>query len=350
MNKYPELYSAMEEMALQDALYRPGSFWENASTEIVKELENSGMENFRLLETALGFFVPTYGLPGNCFTPEITNGLLDHLKNNFPGALKPALSLEQFLSGRSAALADYRVLLAGDIPGALPHLQRFSESSFGNPIEQFEFDGKKFSRSSLNYLLGLTMLKKHLHGEIPKTVLEIGGGFGTLGEVMLSSGIEGIRYIDIDIPPVSFVAQEYLISLLGNDKVSTYRKTKDKSVIEIDRLPECSVLCSWQIEKLQGRADLFVNFISFQEMEPDIVQNYLYHVSRLETKWILLRNIREGKNVRRHEDEAGVRIPVFGDDYAKMLPGYELVERNVIPYGFRTVDNFNSELFLFRRK
>ena len=42
--------------------------------------------------------------------------------------------------------------------------------------------------------------------------------------------------------------------------------------------------------------------------------------------------------------------PILGDDYLAMLPGYELVERNVLPFGYRTVDGYHSELLLLRRK
>jgi hypothetical protein len=126
-------------------------------------------------------------------------------------------------------------------------------------------------------------------------------------------------------------------------------QTANKNIIEINALPKISVLCSWQIEKIVGQIDLFVNFISFQEMEPHTVKNYLNHVMRLGARWILLRNMKEGKNIR-NNDSVGVVTPILGDDYLSMLPGYELIERNVIPYGYQTVDNFNSELILLKLK
>jgi hypothetical protein len=196
-------------------------------------------------------------------------------------------------------------------------------------------------------LLGLSLLKKHLNGDPPRTVLEIGGGFGTLGEVLGNTGIGGQRYIDIDIPPTSFVAQHYLSEVFGKDNVATFAQTSSMSSIEIDNLPQNAVLCSWQIERLKGQVDLFVNFISFQEMEPHIVRNYLSHVTRLEARWILLRNMREGKQLR-NNGMVGVETPIFGEDYIAMLPDYELVERNVIPFGYQTVDGFHSELLLLK--
>ena len=348
-HNYPELAQAREAMLEQSELYRPTVFWGEASSRIVSELESNGIERFRSLSTALGFFVPTYGIPGGGFSAEQVWGLRGWLKGEYPKDAKPQLALNQFLSGQISALADYRVLQAADDPNCLPYLHTFSESTVGEPVEQFEFAGRRFSRSSLNYLLGLALLKKHLNGDVPRTVLEIGGGFGTLGEVLGSAGIDDLHYIDIDIPPTSFVAQHYLSEVFGKEYVSTYAQTAHSNSIDIDSLPRASVFCSWQIEMLRGQVDLFVNFISFQEMEPCIVKNYLDHVTRLGARWILLRNMREGKQLRK-DDWVGVDTPVFGEDYLAMLPGYELVEKNVIPFGYRTVDGFHSELLLLKHK
>src|SRR6266566_4011043 len=348
-DKYPELTRAREDMCAQSELYRPTVFWDEASSRIVDEIREHGVESFRSLPEPLGFFVPTYGIPGNGFSREQLDSLLGCLRRDFPDATKAELALTQFLRGEMSALADYRALVAADETRVKPYLHAFSENVAGAPVEHFEFDGRRFSRSSLNYLLGLALLKKHLAGDVPRTVLEIGGGFGTLGEVLSTSGVDDLRYIDVDIPPTSFVAQYYLSTVLGPNRVATYAQTRDRASIPISSLPLASVLCSWQIERLTGRIDLFVNFISFQEMEPHIVRNYLGHVARLGAHWVLLRNLREGKQRRTH-GWLGVDRPTLGDDYLAMVPGYELVERNVVPFGYRTVDNFHSELLLLRRK
>ena len=347
--EYAELALALEAMKTQSQLYRPKVFWEEASCRIVAELLSDGIDRFRSLKTALSFFVPTYGTPGGGLSVDQVKGLRDWLKAEYPKDVKSKLAVNHFLSGYMSALADFRVLSAADDASRLPYLHRFSESKFGEPVEHFDFDGHYYSRSSLNYLLGLALLKKHLNGDVPRTVLEIGGGYGTLGEVLGNAGIVGLRYIDIDIPPTSFVAQHYLSEVFGKDHVATFAQTYSMNSIDIDSLPQNAVFCSWQLEKLQGKVDLFVNFISFQEMEPPVVKNYLTHVKRLGARWILLRNMREGKQLR-NNDRVGVDVPILGDDYLTMLPEYELVERNVIPFGYQTMDGFHSELLLLRLK
>jgi putative sugar O-methyltransferase len=349
MHSYPELAAAQRDLQAQDALFRPTSFWAQASQRIADELCIEGVENFRRLPTPLSYFVPTYGPPTLGLSQEQVERLSNVLANEYPTGKKAQLALHAYLSGHLNALADYRVLLAADDQSRLPHLHSFSESSAGNPIEQFEFDGRRFSRSSLNYLLGLSLLKKHLGGDSIRTVLEIGGGFGTLGEILAQSNIPNVRYIDIDIPPTQFVAERYLAEVLSKEQVATYTDMADRNEISIDSLPTASVFCSWQIERLQGQVDLFVNFISFQEMEPPVVENYLNNVKRLGARWILLRNMREGKQ-KRSEHSAGVEVPIKRDDYLAMLSEYELVEASVHPFGFQTVDGFNSELMLLKQK
>jgi hypothetical protein len=81
-----------------------------------------------------------------------------------------------------------------------------------------------------------------------------------------------------------------------------------------------------------------------------VVANYLKHVMRLNTRWVLLRNLREGKQLSSGPGFVGVENPIKSDDYLSMLPGYELAERNVLPFGYRTVDGFHSELLLLKRR
>ena len=349
MYNYPELDKARAAMLEQNPLYRPTSFWDQASAKIVSELCADGVENFRRLPSALGYFVPSYGPPTIGISKVQVERLGEVLSIEHVASKKSQLALEYLLSGRQHALSDYRVLIAADNPRLMPYLHTFSESNFGNPLEVMEFEGKKFSRSSLNYLLGLALLKKHLGHTPPKTILEIGGGFGTLGEVLAQSGIEEMRYIDIDIPPTQFVAEHYLKAVIGDEHVASFTSTETLEQIQIASLPTASVLCSWQIEKLIGKVDLFVNFISFQEMEPEVVRNYLHHVKRLGTEWVLLRNMREGKQ-QKTANSVGVETPIKSNDYVAMLPEYELVEANVHPFGYQTVDGYHSELLLFRKK
>lgn len=342
-----ECQKLMKVLQVQDPLYQPGSFWKDASKDMLDELFQYGIASFRSLKTSQSFFVPSYGFPGNILT-EAQIDALEKALNDSDASNKQINTLKQFLSGYNTALADYRVLLASEYQSKKEiNLLKFSESSVGQPKEQFEFDGNRYSRSALNYLLGLSFLKKHTDLSNIKSVLEIGGGFGTLGEI-INQVMPEAKYIDIDIPPTLCCATYYLQEMVGEDRVSRAEDVENLEEIHIDRLNQVSVLPSWKIEQLEGKIDLFVNFISFQEMEPDIVTNYLNQVTRLNADWIMLRNMREGKQLRT-EHSIGVDNPIYSEDYVKMLPNYRLVENNVWPYGFKTVDDYHSEIMLFKK-
>jgi putative sugar O-methyltransferase len=329
-------------------LYKPGSYWIKATENLVESITKVGLDDFRDDMMMSKFFVPKYGPPTNSFEEKIIKQLID-ITDSFNDNKKSA-AIRQFLTGYDHALSDYRVFLASNVDTKAPYLSKFSESKIGNPNEHFHFDGNNYSRSSLNYLLGLCFLKKHLMVEDDiKVVLEIGGGFGSLGEIL--SYTEGVKYIDLDIFPTSYVAHNYLTKLFGQQQVNLFDQFNN-SEIKIEELKRFSVLHNYQLPHIIGKIDLFVNFISFQEMEPDIVQNYLDHVKRLMPKWILLRNIREGKEVKNFEnDSAGVKVPIKTSDYLKMLDDqYKCIDTNVFPFGYRTVDGYHSELCLFKKK
>ena len=78
------------------------------------------------------------------------------------------------------ALADYRTFIASNSLGDNLDLLTFSESDVGSPQEHFKFNGNYFS--SFAKLSFVKLLKKVAPHFVPRKVLEIGGGFGTLGK------------------------------------------------------------------------------------------------------------------------------------------------------------------------
>jgi putative sugar O-methyltransferase len=342
----------LDDMKLADELYHPTNFWEHGGSLIQEEILKFGVENFRSLPRCLDFFVPSYSYPGYHNNPGSYSSLNEALEGLQLSHHKYDLLLNQFLSGQMQALNDYRVYLASDIDKH-PYIDKVSESCIGKPVEQFTFDGRCFSRSFLNYLLGLSFLKRTCNTKDIHTVLEIGGGFGSLCEILLGDKRNDSFCIDVDIVPTIFVATYYLQQLFGEENVGDYATLRNEDILHIEQLQKkykAVVINSWQLPKLRGEIDLFVNFISFQEMEPDVVKNYLKNVERLGAKFVLSRNIREGKERAEDVNSPGVITPIKSDDYDKFLPNYHLLGINTIPFGCQTVDGFHSELKVYAKK
>jgi putative sugar O-methyltransferase len=90
-----------------------------------------------------------------------------------------------------------------------------------------------------------------------------------------------IGYIDDDIPLTCLFADYHLAKALPDVGVVPSTDSAIADVLRIADMAPVLVLPNWQMEALEGKIDLFVNFISFQEMEPAMVRNYLRHVARL---------------------------------------------------------------------
>jgi putative sugar O-methyltransferase len=349
--KYDLLNLMLEDMKKQDSLYKPTSFWEYGSKLLIDEIEQYDIKDFRSLTVTRNFFVPGYSAVEYLEKSEKYDPTIEQF-DRIVQDKRFVTRLQRVFNGNSSAFADFRVLKSSNIDKK-PYLDKISESTVGNPIEQHTFENRNFSRSFLNYALGLSFLKKTIDTSDINTVMEIGGGFGTLGEILLGENKNNIFYINADIPPVVFHSSYYLQEVFGKENIACYDTTKDLETIDIDKFKQTHMalnLCSWQIEKLQGQIDLFVNFISFQEMEPDVVQNYCNHIDRLNPKYILLRNILEGKRKQSEDFQAGVKEPILGNDYDKFLPNYELIDTDSVVYGFITEDNFHSQLRVYKRK
>lgn len=349
------MYTLLDKMQIdikkQSSLYQPTSFWEQGSNEITQDLKTHGFENFRRLSSTTSYFVPLYAFPQYHNNKEKYTDFANSLDTVTQDS-KASIKLARLLSGELSAYADYRTFLSSS-KNTPPFTNLSSESTVGNPIEHFRFDNRNVSRSFLNYLLGINFLKQYVDTSIIQTVMEIGGGFGTLGELLLQDEKNNIFYINLDIPPVAAVSTYYLQEIFGKNEIADYIDLQDQPTIEIDQYREqykAINTCSWHIEKIQGKIDLFVNFISFQEMEPDVVKNYCQHIRRLSPEFILLRNMREGKQKRNSSNEVGVQNPILGQDYDTFLPEYKLIATDSVAFGFTTEDNFHSELRLYIKR
>jgi len=332
-----------------DAIYQPTSFWMETVDSIGPQLRDGGVARFRSHSGCGKFFCPTYLIESlSAFDPDITKTFVGELEANGLGRKQKAL-LQQLLVGHHLALADYRAYLAGDVDVGSLNLSHASESALGEPAGQCEFDGRVFSRSMLNYLNLLVFLKRNVDCSGIKHVLEIGGGFGTLGEILISDPDREYTYVDLDIPPTIYPASWYLDQVAGDQFASAIDfKEGEISFSQIES--KSCVFPTWYLPRLRGSFDLFVNSISFQEMEPRVVRNYAAQIARLQCRYVLLRNLREGKPKKNSSSASPcVEEPVVSESYDQIFAaeGYRLIGENVHPFGFATADGFHSEIRLY---
>jgi len=172
----------LEDMKKTDPLYLPTDFWSVCCKKITDEIRKTGLSEFRSHKSANQYYVPLYAKPYYSQNKDIIEALANWL-DRLPYR-KAGTDLRNFMSGRTSAFNDYRVFRASDLENP-PDISMVSESDVGGPSENFIFQKKKYSHSFLNYLRGLVFLKRSARPKSLEKILEIGGGFGTLGEILL---------------------------------------------------------------------------------------------------------------------------------------------------------------------
>ena len=290
----------LADMETAPDLYKPTNFWSSGLPDLIKDIEKRGVENFRTHPSAAFFYVPVYASG----TLRKWGHILLPLVNRLPA--RKQTRFRRRLTRSDRAWLDYRMFIATSVTGGLP-INDVSESSVGGG-ERFTFAGKSYSRSMLNYLRAFNLFKREADSAALGSILEIGGGYGTLGEILLKSNIEGF-YVNIDIPPVAAISTYYLQQVFGADNVLSYAQSRTLDTIDLTKLKKhykAVVLCPWQLPKLTGQVEMFANFMSFQEMEPDVVRNYIQTVQPLVSGYALIRNSALGKKVAKGAGDVGV--------------------------------------------
>ena len=288
---------ALAELDGQDPLYRPTNFWGPGVSRLLDDMGKRGLANFKSWPTSRWWFYPVYG-------SNFTNATI---KVAYEAAAAQNSAIDQVwttgaLTGGQEARRDFdAVRLAWDQDRWPFDLEGQGESLIGKPPQRYRMTDNPnvgWGRGYLNYLLCLSALSRHV-AEVPRSFLEIGGGFGVLGEIVLSRD-PSARYVDLDIPPLHSVASFYLASILGRENVVLSSDVPSTGTLELTG--QNAILPSWRMPDIRGSFDVFVNSFSFQEMEPDVVQNYLSLVANLDVKYIVSLNSFAGKpNAANHE-------------------------------------------------
>src|SRR6266508_4435925 len=251
-----------------EPIYQPTNFWSRGLRWLLKDLDERKLEEFKYWPSSSSWFYPIYG---NGFSNATIEKTYEFAKTVNDGVWHSYIN--SALNGSFEARRDF------DVAYMFWNRDRW-------PIA----------------------LANHVEAP-PKSVLEIGGGFGVLGEILMTRDPE-VRYVDVDIPPLITVASYYLTTLFG-DRVMIYDDAlKDGGPIDV---PHSAVLPNWRIEDVTGDFDVALNAYSFQEMEPDVVEHYATVLAGKNIRYVVSLNSDEGKPKAKQVGEWGVIDPVTSD-------------------------------------
>jgi putative sugar O-methyltransferase len=311
----PLLEQMLSDHQQADSNYQTTNYWVEKNARLVEYLRSNGLENFRQPTTDVSD-------PRRVFT---SFGATDDAAQLPPADM---MKLVQRHSGGSPA-RDIRFMPA---------------SKVGRPFG-FDFRGRFYTTSWLNYYLRYVYVARFINLS-QKIIIEIGPGSGKQAH-LLKLAHPDCTIVVFDIPPQSYVANQYLSAVLGDDCIG-YDKTREFRSSADFTAGKVHVLCNWQIEIIREFSfDLLWNAASFQEMEPDIVRHYLKACSGASNVYLM--EAMTGQTVAPNAGEHGVLKATTMETYRSALKKYELrdlfaapLATPIHPINYQYVDSFWS--------
>lgn len=197
------------------------------------------------------------------------------------------------------------------------HISSIQASRFGNPEDIFEIGGRIYTMSFLNYYIRYCFVQKQISFNGHEIIVELGSGSGHQIEI-LKKLYPGFTILCFDLPAQIFICEQYLSNVVGKENIVSSKETSKWT--DLTQLKKGSIhfFGNWQFPLLKEfKFDLFWNAASFGEMEPEVVKNYLNHVTGNCT-WIYLLQSRHGKS----RVEKKIRF----EDYNTWLKEYNLIK------------------------
>lgn len=222
-------------------------------------------------------------------------------------------------------LAFDRVKTMASATGARP-LELFEASLLGNPEDTFNRNGKVYTMSMLYYYMRYMYCCRFIDFDSVGLVVELGSGMGKQVEITRSLHPD-IRYFLFDIPPQLYVCEQYLKGVFPGSVVS-YAETRTMETLPLPQKGKIFIFGTWKFPLLEECAiDLFWNTASFQEMEPEVVSNYLSFVNR-RAQMVYLQEVMGGMEIAPKRGKHGVIKPTTLQDYEKALSNFERIDNS----------------------
>ncbi len=167
----------------------------------------------------------------------------------------------------------------------------------GKPVGLTIFESGQHNITQLQYAKIIADAAIHIDFSPKMIFCEIGSGIGRVPEILANQFCDA-TFILFDIPPQLYVQNQYLKEVFWK-RVITYNETlnlqfNDELVNNING--KIVIAPTFLLHRFASTidADIFWNSASFQEMEPNIVLNYLNEVKVLNPKYIYINALPQG--------------------------------------------------------
>jgi putative sugar O-methyltransferase len=269
------LKTMMKDLDNSDPMYQPGPYWKKYEGPFVEYLLNHGLKNFR----------DGVGARGEARRTFKSFGAGDSLV-----APPEGKTMEEWRQQRFDFVSSY-----GALHGAKP-LSEVSVSSIGKPADLFQINGNNYTTMALLYYMRYAYVSHFVDFDNIQVMVELGMGSGKQTEIIHQLHPNLTTFL-FDIPPQTYICNQFLSAIMG-DRVVPFEETRKMKSLKNIEPGKIYIFGSWQYPLIKDlKVDLFWNAASFQEMEPDLVENYLSFV-RENTEYVYLMERMAGTNVR----------------------------------------------------
>jgi putative sugar O-methyltransferase len=315
---------------MDNPLFRPSAFWSDLAARNKNMITNEGLENFKrtVANNYFNWLVTSVRHPNFPFAfrkwlrhPDVSPilskiGDSNHLHNRHT---------EQLIALTEYQRQIYR-LYVGFLWAAMCQndplglRNQVTESEIGNPI-RIESNGRLISQDLANSIVECNTIVKLLSEASKPRLLELGAGYGRLAHVFTATQ-EG-QYFILDIEPAIDVAQWYLTSLFGPQKVRRIQNLEDAgdaSVVLID---------AKKIEAIPGNYfNLVFSISTLPELTQEQASFYLTEFQRLSKghiflkQWNTWKNPSDGTWLTRNSYQLGPQWAVVIDQPDPLVPNF----------------------------
>lgn len=333
----PLLELMLKDAALAPNFYKTTNYWSIYEKRLVPELRRLGLSDFR---RRYGSVLSSFGatdLVGSFGKIDLFKNRVLHnrITRRIPLWLR-FLSFQNYLLNKIfpctnpydvtleglRQLACEYVYAIGEKFGA-KSLDKFEVSLIGNPEDVIKIGGRVYTMPILYYYLKYVYCQSYLNFDDVEIMVELGCGSGKQVEVIKKLHPNSC-FLLFDIPPQLYVCEQYLSAVFPGSVVS-YQDTRNMDSLPGNKEGKIFIFGNWKFPILnETQIDLFWNASSFQEMEPDVVMNYLSYINK-QARAVFLEEMMGGKEVARKEGSHGVLKQTTLEDYRSGLANFQLL-------------------------
>jgi putative sugar O-methyltransferase len=314
-------------------IYKPSKFWADFEKRSVPELYALGLSDFRRRKNSIlskfgATDFPSYG-PIDLRRSRILYNKIVRKLPLWGRFIDFQCSLLNGTLTRKIPVEALKRLYCGfvatqGVNSGAKSIDKFEASLYGNPQDIIEVNNRVYTTSVLECYLRYAYCHNYLDFDSVDLIVELGGGSGKQVEVIKKLHPD-ICFLLFDIPPQLYVCEQYLKAVFPDSLVS-YRDTRDMDSIPGGQKGKIFIVGNWKFPIMEAiKVDLFWNASSFQEMEPEIVANYLRYVNRSADAVFLMQSIL-GMRVARHQGSRGVLRRTTFEHYKEGLSEFELID------------------------